>query len=928
MKLLLSLPPNLVDSFRTASDRLLSDDIFASSDPEGLPLGSGGGTVWLLDQWIATDTATDTAPRIIIHAGGQSRRLPAYAATGKILTPIPVLRWDVGQQIDQDLLSLQLPLYTKILQQAPPQLHTLIASGDVCLRCDRQLPALPDDADVVCFGLWAEPTLASRHGVFLARHDAPETLDHMLQKPDTETLNRLSATHYYMMDIGLWILSDRAISRLRKKSIDPSGNYRFYDLYSQFGCALGAHPSAPDPELADLKVAILPLPEGEFYHFGTTRELISSTLALQNKVVDQRRFIQRKSRPNPAQFTQNCIRKIPLTSQNDCIWIENSYVTPGWSLTSHNVVTGIPDNDWTITLSDGVCLDVQPIGPSQWAVRPYGFDDPMRGMTDDPATLFLGCSLEQWLQERNLTLPEPASDIQSAPLFPLVDSVTDMGLLARFMTGEPDLQEGRSLWLRSQKISADDICRMANITRLIAQRRSLLKLNLPQLADNWAASVFYQLDLDDTANKFESFGLQLPSPLPDSAPIVDRMRNAAMRRDSSAASGLLSESILSTIDTSRAVPHSDIHSDQIVWARSPVRIDLAGGWTDTPPYSMLSGGNVVNAAIELNGQPPLQVFVKPAAQPHIVIHSIDLGASETITTFEQLSDFRHVGSPFSIPKAALALAGFLPAFSERRFNSLRTQLLDFGFGIEITLLSAVPAGSGLGTSSILAATVLGALNDFCSLAWDNNEICRRTLALEQMLTTGGGWQDQYGGVLQGVKLLQTEPGSDQRPLTSWLPDAIFTDPMLSPCHLLYYTGLTRTAKEILSQIVRRMMLNSKPTLLLLNEMRAHALDMARAIQQCDFTDYGRLIDCTWQQNQRLDSGTNPPAVSRIIDRIADLTLGLKLPGAGGGGFIYMVAKDPEAAARIRARLTEDAPNPRARFVDMTLSSTGLRVSRS
>ena len=90
--------------------------------------------------------------------------------------------------------------------------------------------------------------------------------------------------------------------------------------------------------------------------------------------------------------------------------------------------------------------------------------------------------------------------------------------------------------------------------------------------------------------------------------------------------------------------------------------------------------------------------------------------------------------------------------------SLRAQLEAFGCGIELTLLSAVPAGSGLGTSSILAATVLGALNDFCQLGWDKNEIGHCTLILEQMLTTGGGWQDQFGGVLGGVKLLQTGSG--------------------------------------------------------------------------------------------------------------------------------------------------------------------------
>jgi galactokinase len=161
----------------------------------------------------------------------------------------------------------------------------------------------------------------------------------------------------------------------------------------------------------------------------------------------------------------------------------------------------------------------------------------------------------------------------------------------------------------------------------------------------------------------------------------------------------------------------------------------------------MEGGCVVNLAIELNGQPPLQTYIKPCQEPHIILRSIDLGASEQIDTYEQLSDYNKVGSPFSIPKAALTLAGFSPMANGHRYPSLRQQLEAFGAGIELTLFSAIPAGSGLGTSSILAATVLGALNDFCGLGWDKTEIGYRTLMLEQLLTTGGGWQDQYGGVL-------------------------------------------------------------------------------------------------------------------------------------------------------------------------------------
>jgi galactokinase/mevalonate kinase-like predicted kinase len=74
--------------------------------------------------------------------------------------------------------------------------------------------------------------------------------------------------------------------------------------------------------------------------------------------------------------------------------------------------------------------------------------------------------------------------------------------------------------------------------------------------------------------------------------------------------------------------------------------------------------------------------------------------------------------------------------------------------------------------------------------------------------------------------------------------------------------------------------------------------MAEYIQRGDFDRYGKLILKTWQQNKMIDSGTNPPEVERIIDLIKDYTLGYKLPGAGGGGYLYMVAKDRVSGVKI------------------------------
>lgn len=951
MQKLLSLPPNLVEAFPDLA-HVNTDEWFCTSDPVGMKLGSGGGTTWLLRQWEQHRSAEARAEkRILFHAGGQSRRLPSYAPSGKILTPLPVFRWERGQQLGQNLLSLQLPLYEKIMERAPESLRTLIASGDVYIRAEKPLQDIPE-ADVVCYGLWVDPVLATHHGVFVSSRKEPEVLDFMLQKPSLAELEDLAQTHLFLMDIGIWLLSDRAVELLKKRSLKAEGptdpavlwsDLRYYDLYSDFGRALGAHPRIADDELNALSVAILPLPGGEFYHYGTSRELLSSTLALQSKVSDQRQIMHRKVKPSASIFTQNAEVGVKFIEGNDDVWIENSCVPSTWVLGARQIITGVPHNDWTLALTDGTCIDIVPLQGGGWAVRPYGFDDAFKGVLDAMDTCYLNTPFFCWLNERGLTLDDLSGrrdDLQAAALFPVVHDVETMGRMVRWMTGEPDLEGLREVWLQAERLSADEISARADLRRLCAQREAFAKKNWELLATNYEKSVFYQLDLADAAREYHRLGLPKPALLPDDAPLMQRIHNSMLRAqvdkldgadykaDEQAAFGLLREGLLADLYEHKSRPVLNVYSDQIVWGRSPVRVDMAGGWTDTPPYSLFAGGHVVNIAVELNGQPPLQVYVKPCQDFHIILRSIDMGAMEVIRTYEELHDYCKIGSPFSIPKAALVLAGFSPKFSEEGYATLAEQLQAFGTGIEITLLSAIPAGSGLGTSSILASTVLGSLSDFCGLSWDKNEVCRRTLALEQLLTTGGGWQDQYGGVLQGIKLLQTEPGFVQQPLVRWLPDHLFVQPEYRSCHLLYYTGITRTAKGILAEIVRSMFLNSGPHLSLLGEMKAHALDMAEAIQRNDFEAFGKLVGKTWTQNKALDSGTNPPAVEAIIDKIKDYTLGYKLPGAGGGGYLYMVAKDPQSALRIRETLTREAPNPRARFVEMSLSDKGFQVSRS
>lgn len=960
MQFLLTLPPRMAADFEALENRR-RPEWFACSDSDGPPLGSGGGTANLLvEAWKATGGGTDfstwlnSSRKLMLHSGGQSRRLPAYAPIGKLLMPVPVFRWSRGQRLDQSLLDLALPDYSKVLAHGGPKTKAMLVSGDTLIRMPGELPEFPD-VDVLGLGMWGTPEKAKDFGVFFTPRNSPNEIAFFLQKPAPSRTRDLAAEHLYLYDTGMWLLSERAVNALLERcgwdaatETFAGGRSANYEFYSRFALALGSNPTEHDPLVSGLTSAVVPLNQAEFYHFGTSSQMIESVSELQNLILDETKLGAAGGRRHPDQYLQNTRFVLPLRrDENHTLWVENSVIPDTWQIAHEHVLTGIPENRWHLKLEAGACLDMVPVGETTLAIRAYGFRDSFSGKLADAA--WFGRPISGWFAARGLD-PEacgldPAADIQLCPIFPVLDPARIDGAFIEWMTAanpapRPDFAE---LWKSSPRWSGQQLCEQAEMPRSYAQRRSLHQESLLPLMKNRRWSVFHRLDLEATARSFAATGEPLPAldfdvrdePL---AAVHDPMFRAAVQRHrqqpdweayEEKAFGNLRELIVNEAQLSPAAPRANVIDDQIIWARSPVRLDLAGGWTDTPPYCIEFGGSVLNVAVDLNGQPPVQVFAKLCERPELVVRSIDLGVEERIRSYADLDTFDKPGSPFVLAKAALALAGFLPRFhADGGAATLEKQLQDFGGGIELSLLSAAPKGSGLGTSSILASTVLAALGDLCGLNWNRNVLFTRTLALEQMLTTGGGWQDQAGGLFRGIKLVETAPGLEQKPTLSWLPDYLFGHEFANHQILLYYTGVTRLAKNILSEIVRGIFLNSPSHLGLIGEIGANAKSAAAAIQQCDYDDLCAAIRNSWRLNRALDSGTNPPAVAAILDTVSDHLAAAKLLGAGGGGYLLMFAKDAEAAVRIRHKLAAHPPNPRARFVDLSLSPTGLQVTRS
>jgi galactokinase/mevalonate kinase-like predicted kinase len=962
LQYLLTLPARMAREFAALENRP-PPAWFATSDPPGSHLGSGGGTANLLaEAWRATapkDAFTDWLRRgrkLIIHGGGQSRRLPAYAATGKLLLPLPVFRWARGQRLDQTLLDLQLPDYERVLHHAPPSTVAMVASGDVLLRFGEDLPPFPA-VDVLGLGMWVKPQTAKDFGVFFCPRSRPHELAFFLQKPSPTRIRELAADYFYLVDTGMWLLSERAVAVLLQRSGWQADAFRRgtaepYELYAQFGLALGAAPTAHDADVQALTCAVLPLPEAEFYHFGTSRQLIESTSALQNLVLDETKLGLTGARRHPDIYQQNARFDFALRlERNHTLWIENSVIPATWQLAAEHVLTGVPENAWDLRLEPGLCLDFAPVGEDEFCVRTYGMDDAFRGPLNAAGTCWLGAPAAEWFDARGISWSdaglEPQTDVQQAALFPVL-KLTDLDprflewLGARPPANRPDFARR---WCAARRLSALDICEQVNLARLYRQRAALRQNCLLPLLQNSRWSVFFRLDLESTAKHFAASEHPLPAPAAEADDDLEPLhavheqmfRSAVLRHRAqpgwedheAGAFARLRELIVREAQLSPARPVRSVLEDQIVWGRSPVRLDLAGGWTDTPPYCIEYGGRVVNVAVDLNGQPPIQVFAKLCPRPEIVLRSIDLGVEQRVRTYEELDTCGQPGDEFALAKAALALAGFLPRFHARpTFASLEEQLQSFGGGLEVSMLSAIPKGSGLGTSSVLAATLLATLGDLCGLNWDRTVLFTRTLAMEQLLTTGGGWQDQAGGIFRGIKLIETTPGLAQKPALRWLPDQLLGRDYANKSVLLYYTGLTRLAKNILHEIVRGLFLNSPSHLRTIADIGANALRAADALQRCDYAALLGAIERSWRLNQQLDAGTNPPEVQAILDLIHPHVAAAKLLGAGGGGFLLLLAHDDEHARQIRQRLIANRPNPRARFVDFSISDTGLQVTRS
>jgi galactokinase/mevalonate kinase-like predicted kinase len=199
------------------------------------------------------------------------------------------------------------------------------------------------------------------------------------------------------------------------------------------------------------------------------------------------------------------------------------------------------------------------------------------------------------------------------------------------------------------------------------------------------------------------------------------------------------------------------------------------------------------------------------------------------------------------------------------------------------------------------------------------------MRLEQLMTTGGGWQDQAGAIFPGAKLVATGPGLSQRLRVQPVPWSDNHAAEFERILVLYYTGIRRVARGLLRQVVGRYLARETACLQVLHSIKTLAMEMAYAMQEGDWDHLGSLLDRHWRLNQLLDPNTTNAPINALLDSVRPLVRGAKLAGAGGGGFLILLAKGPDAAEELRKRLGGDQASSGGAVHDWRIAREGLQV---
>ncbi|XP_043719463.1 bifunctional fucokinase/fucose pyrophosphorylase isoform X1 [Telopea speciosissima] len=917
---------------------------------------------------------------LLLHAGGDSKRVPWANPMGKVFLPLPYLAEDDHDGPVPLLFDHILAISSCARQAFENKGGIFIMTGDVLPCFNTTNMVLPEDASCI-ITVPITIDIASNHGVIVAaktgimeRTYSLSLVENLLQKPTVKELvenQALLPDGRTLLDTGIiavrgkaWFellmlssSSEAMILELLKSRTEMS---LYEDLVAAWVPAkhewLKHRPLGKEllSGLGNQKMFSYCAYDLSFLHFGTSSEVLDH-LGSGSGLVGRRHLcsIPATTESDIAASAIILSSKIsPGVSVGEGSLVYDSSLSGGIQIGSHciivgiNIPRGIKDLSmgdlFRFMLPDRHCLwEVPLVGRAEKVIVYCGLhDNPKLSVSNGT---FCGMPWKNVLQDLGIQ----ESDVWKSPsmqdkclwnakIFPILPYF-EMLSLATWLMGLSN-QENKSmlqLWRSSHRISLEELHRSIDFPQLClcsSNHQADLAAGIAKACINYGllGRNLFQLCEEIMQNEVsgvkicKEFGALCSNSQAQNTRILPKSRAYQVQVDLLRAYGEetracalepnvwaavanetalavkygFGENLLESSDGQSLLENGKRSLDEFV-DRSfcprrakvvlPVRVDFVGGWSDTPPWSLERSGCVLNMAISLEGSLPVGTTVETTMTSGVLICD-DTENQLYIEAPTSISTPFHNDDPFRLVKAALLVTGAI------HDNSL------LSMGLEIRTWSKTPRGSGLGTSSILAAAVVKGLLEIMNGDSSNENVARLVLVVEQIMGTGGGWQDQIGGLYPGIKFTSSFPGVPLRlqvlPLVA-SPQLVLE---LEQRLLVVFTGQVRLARQVLQKVVTRYLRRDNLLISSIKRLTELAKIGREALMNGDLDELGDIMLEAWRLHQELDPFCSNESVDRLFALADRFCCGYKLVGAGGGGFALLLAKDISRAKELRQLL--------------------------
>lgn len=914
-------------------------------DPKGQRVGSGGATLNVLKyvqehSGLDAEHCFENKRILVIHSGGDSKRVPQYSACGKLFSPVP-------RELPDGRRSTLFDEFIISTSGIPSRLQDgmLILSGDVLLLFNPlQIDFQGNGA--ACISFKEDVQTGKNHGVFLADNNG--NVSHFLHKQSVETLTNMGAVNSrgkVDIDTGAVLFSSDLVrdlyslittnNKCDKKKFSQFVNDKvrlsFYadfiyplatsatleDYYTQtpegdFSDELTVCRKALWDTISKYNMRLLALSPAEFIHFGTTKELLS----LMTEKIDEYTHLDWKRSVNSARSHHNCASNSSYISENcevaDSAYLEDSLILPNTKIGENCVLSNITLSG--VTVPDNTVMHCLRLKNSKYVTRIYSVCDNPKDTLEKGN--FMGISMQEFMKNANLTPADLWGDSNEhylwfAKLYIPCDTI-EKSVAAALELHELSRGRGDSTkFVKKKRVSLYESFNSSDVTDILPWQAKLSdKIFAYRFIENIKSGMSVMALKESLGDiRVNRRQIKYIERLTDNLDFSEKIRvyyylskvaDKAFREEyESKCFDTIGQTIYSSSKISSNSLDFKIAKNKAE-AKLAVRVNFGGGWSDTPPYCNENGGTVLNAALKLNGKLPIIATAEKLEEKKIILYSADNGAYGEFDKIEDILDCKNPFDPFALHKAALIACGFIPL--EPKF-SLEEILTSAGGGVKLsTQVLGIPRGSGLGTSSILAGACQKALHNFFGLDGSDANLFNAVLIMEQLMSTGGGWQDQVGGLVKGFKLISTLPGLSQNIKCDKLTLTDETKKELDKRFAIIYTGQRRLARNLLRDVIGNYLGAREQSLEALREIQRVAVLMRYELEKGNVDSFASLLSEHWELSKKLDIGCTNTCIDQIFASIDDLICGKMICGAGGGGFLQIILKKGVTKHAVSKRL--------------------------